>query len=113
MSVTKKLDELEQIGKEATARPWHSFDGAMGVMCGAAVGRSTSLDAADTRFIIASRNHWQALIDVAKAAQDVRECDAIMKTCGKGTAKWASFMQDKIQAEKRLDAALKKLEEIE
>ena len=64
------------------------------------------------RFETVSVLHWQALLDVAKAGQDIREIDAVMKKCGGRTAKWASFMQEKVQAEKRLDAALTRLEAI-
>ena len=59
------LDELEKLGKAATAGPWKSARGyhTQDIVDVETDYRLGSMDFNDAEFIVAARNNWQDIID--------------------------------------------------
>jgi hypothetical protein len=112
-------DQLQQIIDRMGAEPWKRTDGDIRngddhLVHGREQHYPTAMDDEDADGVIVLRNHASALIEVARAAQVYRngilqrECDE-REWCAAGQTVSAEQLREMAE---RIDAALKRLEEI-
>ena len=86
------LDELREIGKKATEGKKMTFVGKDG-------------EAALFKFMDTAESHWFALLDVAEAVDSLRTIQTLQYVTGRTDEEISDYV-------KKVDAALRRLEEV-